>query len=50
MAQVFPETIIIIGRCSRNVFLAYIMIQVSDLSKGISGLVATTKDFYTISE
>ena len=40
----------IIGIWLRNSFLQYNQIQVSDLSKGISDLMAGNKAFYTIPE
>ena len=50
LVQVYPETIMIIGIWYINVFLRYISIQFSDLSEGISNLMVTTQDFYTILE
>ena len=48
--KVYPETIMILGRCTSSTFLQYIRIQVSDISKGISILIANNHDFYTIPE
>ena len=50
LSRVYPETIIIIRWWSRNAFLRYIRIQVSDLSNGISDLMVSTQSFYTITE
>ena len=50
LARVYPETIMIIGRWSRNAFLQYIRIQVTNLSKVISNLMVSTRSFYTIPE
>ena len=48
LEKLYPETIMIIGIWSSNVFLKYIWIQVSNISKGISDLVVSTSAFYTI--
>ena len=48
LSRVYPKTIMIIGRWSRINFLRYIRIQFSDLVKGISDLMVTTHDLYTI--
>ena len=50
LAKVYPETIMIVGRWASSAFLRYILIQVSDLSKGISTLMKKNHDFYTILE
>ena len=42
-----PGKIMIIGRWSSNSVLRYIRIQVSNLIKGISDLLVSTRDFYT---
>ena len=47
-ARVYQETTMIIGQCYSNAFLRYILIHVSDLSKGISDLMVSTRVFYTI--
>ena len=38
LAKVYPERIMIMGRWASSVFLRYIRIQVSEISKGISTL------------
>ena len=48
LSRVYPKTIMIIGQWSRNAFLWYIWIQVSNLSKGISDVMVSTIAFYTI--
>ena len=48
LARVYPEIIMIIGLCSRNSFLRYIRIQVSNLSKGIRDIMVSTRAFYRI--
>ena len=48
LAEVYPETIMIMGRWASRAFLRYIPIQVSDLSKGISALMKNDHAFYTI--
>ena len=48
LAKAYPEKIMIMGRWASSFFLRYIHIQVSDLSKGISTLMTTNHDFYTI--
>ena len=48
--KVYPETIMIMGRWASSAFLQYIRIQVSDISKGISTLIANNHAFYTIPE
>ena len=48
LAKVFLETIMIMGRWASIAFLQYIRIQFSDLSKGISTLMTTNNNFYTI--
>ena len=48
LARLYPETIIIIERWPINDFLRYIRIQVSDLNKDISEIMASKKVFYTI--
>ena len=50
MAWIYLETIMIFGRWSRNEFLRYLRIQVSDLNKGTGDLIVTTQAFYTIPE
>ena len=50
LAKVYPETIMIMGRWASSAFLRYIRIQVSDLSKDISTLMAKNCAFYTIPE
>ena len=50
LEKVYPETIMIMGRWASSVFLWYIRIQVSDLSKVISTLMTTNLAFYTIPE
>ena len=50
MAWLYLETIMIIGMWYINDFFRYIRIQVSDLAKGISYLMVSTRDFYTILE
>ena len=45
LAKVYPETIMIMGRCSSSAFLRYIRIQVSDLSKGTSNLMTKNHAF-----
>ena len=49
-AKVYPEINMIIGRWASSVFLRYIRIQVSDLSKGIITLMKNNHAFYTIPE
>ena len=50
MAKVYPETIMIMRRWASSAFLRHILIQVSDLSKGISTLMKNNHAFYTIPE
>ena len=50
LTRVYPETIMIIGRWASNALLRYIWIQVSNLSKGISDLIVSTRGFYKITE
>ena len=50
LSRLYPETIMIIGRYSRNAFLRYIRIQVINPSKGISNLMVSTRALYTIPE
>ena len=50
LAIVYPETVMIIGRWSRNSLPWYIQIQVSGLSKVISDLMVSTQYFYTLPE
>ena len=50
LAKVYPETIMIVGRWSINVFLRYIRIQVIDISKGNSTFMTNKKSFCTIPE
>ena len=48
LAKVYPETIMIMGRWASSAFLRYILIQVRDISKGISTLMKNNHAFYTI--
>ena len=50
IARVYPETIMMMKQWSRNAFLWYIHIQVSNLSKGIITLITNNQAFYTIPE
>ena len=50
LAKVYPETIMIMGQWASSAFLRYILIQVSDLRKGISTLMTTNHALYTILE
>ena len=50
LAQVYLETIMIMGRWEISAFLRYIRIQVSEISKGISTLMTSNHAFYTILE
>ena len=50
LARVYPETIIIIGRVSKNTLLWCIRIDIRNLSKGIIILIVNTQDFYTFPE
>ena len=50
LAKVYPEKIMIMGLWASSVFLRYVRIQVSDISKGISTLMTNTHAFYTIPE
>ena len=50
LAKVYPETIMIMGRWASSDFLRYILIQVSEISKGISTLMTYNHAFYTIPE
>ena len=50
LSRVYPETIMIIGRCSKNSFLRYIQIRFRNLRKFISDLMAGEKAFCTIPE
>ena len=43
LASVYTETIMTIGKCSRNSFLWYIQIQVRNFNKGISDVVVSTR-------
>ena len=48
--KLYPETIMIMERWISSDLMRYIRIQVSDLSKDISTLMANKQDFYTIPE
>ena len=48
LEKVYPETIMIMERCSINAFLRYIRIQVIAPSKGISTLMKNYNALYTI--
>ena len=50
LAKVYQEKIMIMERWVSNAFLWYILIQVSDLSKGISNLMKNNHAFYKIQE
>ena len=43
----YPETIIIVGLWDSNAFLRYVLIQVSNLRKGIITLMTNKPVFYT---
>ena len=45
---VYPETIMITGLWSSNLFFGCIQIQFSNLNKGISDIMVSTQAFYTI--
>ena len=46
----YPETIMIMGICSRNAFLCYMHIHVINTTKEISAIMISTHNFYTIIE
>ena len=50
LSQVCPETIMIMEHWARSAFLRYILIQFSDIRKGISTLMKNNHAFYTITE
>ena len=50
LSRLYPEIIMIIGRCFSNYFIMYKRNQVRNLSKGISEIMVATHVLYTIPE